>query len=286
MIGRIFMTPPSDEPAIDSARVGRELVILPPRAKRVFRYDLRSIGIGGACLVLAGAVGWAAGAQLASPDPLTTARAQKSDAAQPVGQSETQQRQEIRELADQLRMLKSGLASVQTSLERRPDDMKALKASVEGIRQGLDAAKADTAAAIAQLSGKLDRSDQAMAQKFAQIAERLDRSERKPDQMPVGSITPQPPARPTAIQALPAPASTQPAKPVEAATPLSHEKIPIPGFVLRDVYDGVALIEGRGVYREVVVGQAIPGAGKVEAIERRGRRWVVVTSQGLITGVN
>ena len=58
--------------------------------------------------------------------------------------------------------------------------------------------------------------------------------------------------------------------------------MPIQGWVLRDVYDGIALVEGRGGYREVAVGEAIPGVGKVEAIERHGRRWVVVTSQGVI----
>jgi hypothetical protein len=52
--------------------------------------------------------------------------------------------------------------------------------------------------------------------------------------------------------------------------------------VLRDVYDGVALVEGRDGYQEVAVGQMLPGAGRVEAIERRGDRWVVVTSLGLI----
>ena len=45
----------------------------------------------------------------------------------------------------------------------------------------------------------------------------------------------------------------------------------------------VRIVQGRaGGYREVRVGDPIPGAGRVEAIEKRGRRWVVVTSLGLI----
>jgi hypothetical protein len=140
------------------------------------------------------------------------------------------------------------------------------------------------AGALSQLSGKLDRVDQGTAQKLAKIAERLDQLERKPDPMPVGSIAPQPPVRPASVQPLPSPAAQPPAppvKPVEAAAP-PPQRQPIPGFVLRDVYQGIALVEGRGGYREVRVGEPIPGAGKVEAIEKRGRRWVVVTSQGLI----
>jgi hypothetical protein len=282
VIGRIVMTTLSDEQAIGSPRMGRELVILPAPGKRFSRPDLHRFGAAGACLALAAAIGWGVGTYLASPQSPDGLMPQRSDVAQLTGPGEAQQRPDIRELSDQLRSLKASLAGVQASLERRPEDVKALRTSVEAIRQGLEAAKADTTIAIAQLAGKLDRGDQAAAQKLAQIAERLERLERKPDSMPVGSITPQPPARPVAIASSSPPAAAQPAKPAEVTAPQPRPKSPIPGYVLRDVYGGVALIEGGGIYREVMVGQAIPGAGKVEAIERHGRRWVVVTSQGVI----
>ena len=283
------MTSPADQPAIETPRIGRDIVILPPRRPRDPRHNLRNLGIAGGCLLLAAGLGWGAGAHLgASPPPAPKVAAlQKSDVAQLVGQSEATQRLETRQLADEVRALKSGLSVMQASLDRgRPaEDVKAFKASVEALRQGLDAAKSDTSGALAQLSGKLDRADQGTAQKLVQIAERLDRlartsdpkADQKPDPMPVGSIAPVPPPRPATVQPLLAP-SQPPAKTAEAQ-PL---KAPIPGWVLRDVYDGVALVEGRDGYREVSVGQAIPGAGKVEAIERRGRRWVLVTSLGFI----
>ena len=184
--------------------------------------------------------------------------------------------------------MKDSFAGLQTSLGRvRPaDDVKALKASLEALKLGLDASKSDMAGALSQLSGKLDRADQGTAQKLAQIAERLDRLERKPDPMPVGSIAPQPPARPSNVLPLPLPGSAQPQPKSIEASVQAPPKAPIQGWVLREVYDGIALVEGRGGYREVQVGEAIPGAGKVEAIEKRGRRWVVVTSQGLIAEVN
>jgi hypothetical protein len=48
-------------------------------------------------------------------------------------------------------------------------------------------------------------------------------------------------------------------------------------------FDGeYALIESTQGLMDVRVGQIIPGVGKVEAITRRGRDWVVVTQRGLI----
>jgi hypothetical protein len=56
----------------------------------------------------------------------------------------------------------------------------------------------------------------------------------------------------------------------------------VPGWVVRSVYDGTALIQGRIGMIEVEVGDPLPGGGRVEAIRRQDGRWVVVTSKGLI----
>lgn len=71
-----------------------------------------------------------------------------------------------------------------------------------------------------------------------------------------------------------------------AATPRSANahRIPVYGYVLRDVRQGVAVLEGRSGLRQVAPGDDIPGAGRVRAIEKRGREWVVVTSIGVIDG--
>jgi hypothetical protein len=56
------------------------------------------------------------------------------------------------------------------------------------------------------------------------------------------------------------------------------------GWVLREVYDGAALVESRtGRLHEVTPGRNLPTVGRVEAIERRGRIWVVVTAKGIIS---
>jgi hypothetical protein len=53
-------------------------------------------------------------------------------------------------------------------------------------------------------------------------------------------------------------------------------------WVLRDVYDGVAVVEGRYGTFEVVEGSVMPGGGVVERIRRAGGRWIVVTDRGII----
>ena len=58
----------------------------------------------------------------------------------------------------------------------------------------------------------------------------------------------------------------------------------IDGWAVRDVYDGAAILENkRRRIVEVGPGDMLPGIGRVEGVERRGREWVVVTRQGLVT---
>ena len=78
----------------------------------------------------------------------------------------------------------------------------------------------------------------------------------------------------------------RPDRPVTAAsTPAAAQTSRLPvveGWVLRDVTDGLAVVQGRqGIY-EVVPGDPLPGVGRVDAIRRQDGRWVVVTSRGLI----
>ena len=56
----------------------------------------------------------------------------------------------------------------------------------------------------------------------------------------------------------------------------------VPGYVLRRVYDGAALIESRNGMIEVEPGIMVPGLGRIEDIKRQDGRWVVITSRGII----
>jgi hypothetical protein len=90
-------------------------------------------------------------------------------------------------------------------------------------------------------------------------------------------------AAPPASAAPPAPPVAEAAAREEAPAPKPSKNEPVDGWVLREVYKGAALVESRNrrLY-EVMPGGILPGVGKVEAIERRGARWVVLTDKGFI----
>ena len=66
----------------------------------------------------------------------------------------------------------------------------------------------------------------------------------------------------------------------EAAVP--QTSAPLSAFILRDVFDGKAVVEARGALSLVTPGSLLDGAGEVLSIEHRGRRWVVTTTRGTI----
>jgi hypothetical protein len=53
---------------------------------------------------------------------------------------------------------------------------------------------------------------------------------------------------------------------------------------VREVLNGMALLEGPRGIMGVSRGQTVPGIGRVESIARQGSRWVVATSTGIIIG--
>jgi hypothetical protein len=57
----------------------------------------------------------------------------------------------------------------------------------------------------------------------------------------------------------------------------------IPGWTLREVTNGTAVLEGpNGVWR-VMPGQTVPSVGRVDSIVRWGNRFIIATSSGLIS---
>jgi hypothetical protein len=71
-------------------------------------------------------------------------------------------------------------------------------------------------------------------------------------------------------------------RPLGSLAPAAHTPQLITNWVVRDVHDGIALVESPRGSIEVAPGEIIPGAGTVESIERRGGGWIVITSRGLI----
>ena len=56
----------------------------------------------------------------------------------------------------------------------------------------------------------------------------------------------------------------------------------IEGWVVRDVRGGTVVLEGPAGIRTAMVGDTVPGLGRVDSIVRWGNRWIVATANGLI----
>jgi hypothetical protein len=99
---------------------------------------------------------------------------------------------------------------------------------------------------------------------------------------PVASIAP---PRETTASIQPPAAALKPKPKLESKSEPKPEVArlqTVDGWVLRDITNDGAVIEGRQGLFEVLAGDAMPGLGRVEAIKRQDGRWVVVTTKGLI----
>ncbi|MEY9700719.1 outer membrane murein-binding lipoprotein Lpp [Bradyrhizobium diazoefficiens] len=170
-------------------------------------------------------------------------------------------------------------SALDASVARIDADLVALKANVEHTsKTGLNQ--------FNRANDRLDKLEKAQAEPMARIAklsETVDKLRATPPAAPAQAAAA--PARETTGSIAPTQVATAAAAPapVPAAPKTEVGRLPtIEGWVLRDVANGGALIEGRGGLYEVYAGDPIPGVGRVDAIRRQDGRWVVVTSKGLI----
>ena len=164
--------------------------------------------------------------------------------------------------------------ALEASVARIDADVVALKASVDHTsRLGM--------AQFNKTSERLDKVEKAQAEpaaKLAKLSEAVEKLHAAPPPAPAPVAAAAPAAAKEVTGSVSAPAAAPPAPPkVELA------RLPtVEGWLLRDVSNGGALIEGRQGIFEVFAGDPVPGLGRVDAIRRQDGRWVVVTSRGLI----
>jgi hypothetical protein len=218
-----------------------------------------------------------------------------------------------RTLEDALKAMKTRLAALEAARREEAADLRKTGAEV---RSGLAGAR-DANTTLAQLSGRLDRLEHDADSRIEKLSERFDhdsaarsadfssRIEKLGDRLDHDSATHNADftariekiekklAAPV-VASLAPPAVAPPARPANAppafGANVSHEttgsitpvRPPIHGWVIRDAQDGVAIVEGPYGYRQVTAGEYLPGAGRVQRIERHGGEWQVVTSQGTI----
>ncbi|HET6374913.1 MAG TPA: hypothetical protein VFF88_02590 [Methylocella sp.] len=187
------------------------------------------------------------------------------------------------ELAQSLKRLTADIGALQNKLAAFESARRAEKVSeaADTLASQLNAARTESAAAIAGLAEKIGRARREQDDRLSQLAARLDRMEQK--------LAPAP-ASLEGAEALPAAGAPQRRMHMALAAPKPQAEAGagprkprlITNWVVRDAYDGLALVESPAGAIEVAPGEIIPGAGRVKSIERRGPGWIVITSQGLV----
>lgn len=223
---------------------------------------------------------------------------------------------ELDRLSAEVKALRAGMEAAKAERERSRGDGLARQTQ---LVEKAERSSQDNASRIARIAEGLERLEKAQREmpRLAPVVERLDRLEKTmqvataapavtatppaPVAIPVAAASvaaiPTPPIKPDITQtgslpdvkAAKAEATKSEATKAEAAKvePAKVEADPrrtqLDGYIVRDVDDGYALIETKnGRFLEVAAGQMLAGIGRVEAVERRGRQWVVVTPRGFI----
>ncbi len=279
----------------------------PPRFKQLFSYGSR-VALA-ACLF---GFAWAAGSYFSGDQ--SPFYAIKPPPAPPVATQESVVRTEVlraaQEMAEDIRAVKANVEALRATQSQSGKDATAL----DGLKTRLDAVNTETTASIAQLAGKVDNMQREPAAKLSQVLERLDRIEHQMATPPATASIGAAPAPGKAAAGKPAQLGGPAAKPPletahgqrkiggrgDAFDPSQNPTAPgvprplgslasaastpqlLTNWVVRDVYNGIALVESPRGSIEVAPGEIIPGAGMVKTIEKRGGGWIVITSRGLI----
>ncbi|MBD8906785.1 hypothetical protein [Methylorubrum zatmanii] len=190
---------------------------------------------------------------------------------------------------DVLAQVQAELATGRAETARLSQEFDRLTRTATAARETSEAARGEAKALGASLADRIGRSEQNLERRLASLSETLTRSDREQGERIAGLIAQlDKKAQPVTAAAPPKP---EPKAEARIAEPTQTGSLPdkaktetVENWALRDVYDGVAVLEDRRRRLvEVARGDAVPGVGRVEAIERRGRQWVVVTRQGVIT---
>jgi hypothetical protein len=167
----------------------------------------------------------------------------------------------------------AGTGALEASVARIDADIAALKTSVDhGSRMSL--------AQFNKTADRLDKVEKAQLEPAVRLAKLSEAVEKLRAAPPVAAVpVAAAPAAAKEVTGSISPPATAPA----AAPKAEVARLPtLEGWLLRDVANGGALIEGRQGIFEVYAGDPVPGLGRVDAIRRQDGRWVVVTTRGLI----
>ena len=254
----------------------REIIIIPPR--------LDAHDMGGAARVARQGRTW--------PSPFALAAVAALAAVVGVGGAlVAEHRAQARLIADHAVETQSLRQTVTTLAERlnaiesakSRDDLADLRRSVGEMKSNL-ASTRELNGVLSQLSQRVDKLDHEETAKVDKLGERVDHQasavttelSARLDKLEKKVAAPAPPP------AAPAPPKFGPSVSMEPTGSIDRPRPLLRGYVVLDAGGDAALVGGRFGEREVREGDFLPGAGRVERIERRPGGWVVLTSQGVI----
>jgi hypothetical protein len=180
------------------------------------------------------------------------------------GQTNVAANAEIRMLRETVVQLRKQVAGVSENLD--------------GLRTAVDLSSKATNDRFGRFAENLDRIERASSSSTA----KLDRLAQSQAQVPT-PITAQPqpsaPSIPLLASAATAPEFTGSASPPERAPAMRKS---VKGWAVRQAYEGVAILQGPNGVVEAVLGQQVPGLGRIEEIGNENGRLVVLSSGGAI----
>ncbi|MBR0837728.1 hypothetical protein JQ612_31425 [Bradyrhizobium manausense] len=173
-------------------------------------------------------------------------------------------------------------AAANAEIRNLRDTVAQLRKQLSGVSENLDG-----------LRTAVDQSSKATSDRFGRFAENLDRIERvsssstaKLDRLAQAQVQPPPPA---AVQpsspAMPMMASVTAPETTGSVSPVERSSAPrkvIKGWSVRQAYEGIAILQGPNGVVEAVLGQQVPGLGRIEEIRNENGRLVVETSGGVV----
>ena len=181
--------------------------------------------------------------------------------------------------------MQPGQPNVAANVEIRNlrDTVAQLRRQVSGVSENLDG-----------LRTAVDLSSKATSERFGRFADNLDRIERV-SSASTAKLDKLAQAQPAAPASVPASATSQPtqAMPMTAQAPATEitgsvpppataPRKPVKGWSVRQAYEGIAILQGPDGVIEVVLGQQVPGLGRIEDIRNENGRLIVLSSAGAI----
>jgi hypothetical protein len=150
-------------------------------------------------------------------------------------------------------------------------DLSNLQAEIAALKSSIEANARSANTQFSKISARIDHIDRAYAEPVAKLSKAVEALQRRNGAAPdvTGTVTP---PRSAAVASPPV---------LPSATPRTQI---VDDWTLRGVNRGMAYIQNnrrRGII-EVARGDIVPGLGRIEAIQRKEGRWVVVTARGMI----